>query len=104
MLAPRPFERIAAAKLRLRARIAARRRRCVTLSARVAAPLGWLDQAERWWHALGPLGKIGGTAAALWAWRWARRSDAAAGAEARHGWWGEVFRWVVTRAAERTLP
>jgi hypothetical protein len=94
--------RLSTARRRLRARISARRRRCVGLVVRVAAPLHWLDAIEAWWRSLGPIGHVGGGLAMFSTWRWGRRSGRA-GKDSGDPWWSKVVGWLLAQAEETTL-
>ncbi len=83
--------------MRLRMRIAARRRRCADLGARVARPLHWLVRVETWWRSLGPWGNVGSAAAALLAWRWvASASPDPSSADKPEGW-KQILRWLLNQ-------
>jgi hypothetical protein len=96
MPSPGPAVRLALAKTRLRARIAARRQHCASLAVRVAAPLRWVEQVQQGWRSLGKAGKLGGFAVAWLAWRWARRSEAGVATAATRGPWRDLGHWLLT--------
>jgi hypothetical protein len=99
MSAPGPVSRVREAKTRLRARIAARRRRCADLGARVARPLHWLDRIEAGWRSLGPLGNIGSAAAALLAWRWFEPTASVPSPADQPAGWKQLLRWLFSHWA-----